>query len=165
MCAYFYLVDYKHGTDKIDSLEQYIKQGFPTIQNSVFKNQLIDVLLKKQFNRIEQQFILKILENGFSGYYTRYAQKLLENRVIYSDKWQNLLCSAATLESPEIDQLLVDVIVQSKPTEESLTSLLESTKSSKADTYFEGIISQVIEIMKPKGFFSKLKNIFRRNKK
>jgi hypothetical protein len=165
-CAYFYLVDYDHSENKIDSLEQYIKQGFPSISNSVFKNQVIDVLLKRQFNRVEQQYILKMLERvSASGYYSRYAQKLHENRVVHSDKWLNLLCSAASLELLEIDKILIDVIVKSKPTEESLTSLLETTKNSQAQTYFEGIVSQVIEILKPNGFFSKIKNLFRRNKK
>jgi hypothetical protein len=150
----------------IDELEKYVKKGFPAIQNKDFSNALIDCLLSTKFSKKEQEYIVRMLENAHEDYYRKYVYKLFANQVEQREKLNALISSASKIEKQNIDDMLVQTMIETKQTKETLNELYLCFNDTSTAAYFNDLMDKALEsIDSEKSFFSRLGGLFKRKNK
>lgn len=149
----------------IAALDKYVKQGFPAIHDKTFSDALINCLLNTEFSKEEQEYIMRMLENAHEDYYRKYASELFAKQVERQDKWKSLILSASKSKKQEIDDILVQVMIDTKQTEKALTALRQCFAGTSASTYFDGLINKMLETLNSKKSKSWLFGLFKRKNK
>ena len=93
------------------------------------------------------------------NYYHTYAHSLCAGAAKLQEKWNALISSAAEAENKEINDMLVNVLVDNKPTVKTLNNLESLLKGPHAN-YFKLFANSALEIAKEQKHESKSRGLF-----
>jgi len=102
-----------------DIIEKYVKEGFPNLKND-FIYKLIEYIVKLPDDQDDLQYITKIFENDKKEYYLNYILTLFSNISKYLFKCRIVIESASKLKNKDIDNIIIQVMIETKQTEKTL---------------------------------------------
>jgi len=140
------------------------EQGIPTRTDAEYVKAFVDALVHAKLSMEEIKYFVQVIEDAPPSYYRTYAQAVCVNASKLQDKWSILITLAEKRNSEEVDNMFVQILLDTKPTEKSLNALESLIKGKKQFDYFRQITDDVLGIVekqkeesKKKGFFSFLR--------
>jgi len=131
----------------IDELKDLKSQGFPTITDKNYIDELVEYSLKVNLADEEQAFILDILFHAPREYFSAYINKLASTAAKHKDKWNALIKYALKSGNKQIENDIVQALVDSRQNKKSLLALSDLLKDENSIRCFDIIADKVLDIV------------------
>ena len=152
------------GQDIADNFESLHKQGVPSKENQDYVDSFAEALLSAKLDIKGTKYFVNVLETAPLYYYQAYAKILSANAAKFPDKWNVLIAFADTKKDENIENILVQILADSKLSEKNLFALESLLKGGHAD-YFKDLAKMAREVAQQQKAQSKSKGLFGRRKK
>jgi len=131
----------------IEELKDLRSQGFPTITDKDYIDELVEYSIKANLADEEQAFILDILFQAPKEYFSAYGNKLVSAAAKHKDKWKALIKYAFESGNKQIENDIVQVLVDSRQNKKSLLAMSDLLKDENSIRYFDGVGNKLLEII------------------
>lgn len=122
--------------DLKNSLDYFVAQGFPVIENRVYAEGFADALTRAKLDENEHYYIMNILAKGPALYFDVYAGKVCAMASKYDERWCEILDFCVAARAKSVQSLVYGSIVkaiagtdQSRKTLKILTKPIDSGKA------------------------------------
>ena len=161
--AHIIALDILSGRAKVrditNAFHDMYEQGVPKREDPEYVSAFVKALLQANLSPEHHKYFIQIIEAAPLCYYYAYAQALCANASKLQEKWNALIASAAQKGDKEIDNTLVEVLLETKPTEKSLHAL-ENLTRGKHENYFKHITGTTWGVVEKQKAESRSKGIF-----
>lgn len=167
--AYDALSDKRRKESLKKTLTPYIKQGFPSTNDSTFIDGLMDRLFKSQFTENDLIFLTNMFVHAPKIYLQMYIGDVCVSASKQPDKWNAVILCCAKCEEPQLKsqarKVLVDVLVDTEQSSKSLDALEKIIDDKVLRRYFSSVADEAWQIIqsKPKSGLKKMFGFFKKD--